>query len=604
MKMARNVLLILFALCLTAATAVAQGQPEIPYAGDAPITPNVRPVIVVTGTDYDMGFQWYKQLVQIYGKQPLLERADREFSKDELEALKAWDYHIKKHVPYMTDLLKGMVAAAKEEGIPLTYEEMLAKWCGHAYLIPPVKAKEKLPKDLLSDAGCRSCDKEESDCSGWAAWGTATKDGRLIAGGSGDHEIIIGENEISDFEYMLMMIPKDGNNLLVSTSTGCCWHSSMNNKGVAMFHHGATGYYKRYRTPEQQDYGYGVPNVMITLHALRYAKSAPEAQNLILSLPSPDGRVGGAWADVNGNAFVIENRDNPRVIRKPGDNGEKDFIYSTNNLLGKELGDAYDSPGKPAEFVEHAGWFGTYASRESIPRNLGVWNVLHNYHGLVDLSFAEMMWRFGPDPAPRYSSFEQMDEDFDKLRGQTWNSTISETGNAHVGILVPDNGDKGFMRISQGCLNPVNYPHWPGGRIFRVAPTYSFYQLQLDATAQKVASDCRERARYEMAYANQELRKLTYKDVPYAPLDAIFNDAATEWQKGQYYLSRAHATKDNESVNFLAKATRSFSRAQALAEQVYNSLVPPAKRPEDLGLRPWLGSWGDWAKREGTPRKN
>jgi len=26
---------------------------------------------------------------------------------------------------------------------------------------------------------------------------------------------------------------------------------------------------------------------------------------------------------------VIENRDNPRAIRKPGDNGEKDFLYPT-----------------------------------------------------------------------------------------------------------------------------------------------------------------------------------------------------------------------------------------------------------------------------------
>jgi len=600
-------LVVLFAVYPLAGKGAAQ---EVPYAADIPLTPNVRPAVVVSGADYDMGYQWYQQLAQIYGKQPLLERANREFSKDELDALKAWEWFIKKHTPYMIDLLKGMVAGAKDAGIPLTYEEILAKWASHEFLVPPVKAKEKLPKDILSrnditdSAGCRRCEREEGDCSGWAAWGSTTKDGKLIAGGSGDHEIIMGENEIQDFEYMLLMMPKEGNNFILSTSTGCCWHPAMNNKGVVMFHHGTTGYCGRYKTPEQQDYGYGVPNVMITMHVIRNAKTALEAQQLMLSLPSGDGRVGGAWADIYGTAFVIENRDNPRSIRKPGDNGEKDFIYSTNNLLSKELGNCYqESPGKPVEFVEHAGWLGHIgASFASIARNLGLWNTLHNYSGHVDLDFAKMMWRFAPDPAPRYTSFEQADIDYAEKQGRTWNSNISEQGNAMVGILMPENGDTGRIMISQGTVARVNYPHFPGGRVPRIAPTYTFYELQLDATPQKVVQDCRNRARYELSYADRELRKLTYRDVAYDPLNKLYNEAATEWQKGQYYLSRAGATQGNESVLFLAKATRAFSRTQALAKQVFETLVPPPTRPEDLGLKPWLGAWGDWGKRQGTPR--
>lgn len=584
---------------------------EVPYAGEVPLTPNVRPTIVVSGTDYDMGYQWYTQIVQIYGKAPLLERANRVFSKDELEALKGWEFSIKKHTPYMIDLMKGMVAGAKDAGIPLTYEQILAKWSSHEYLVPPVGAKDKLPKEISSKGrvtekpSCRSCDEqEEVDCSGWAAWGSATKDGKLIAGGSGDHELIIGDNEIQDFEYMLLMMPKEGNTFILSTSTGCCWHPAMNNKGVVMFHHGTTGYCGRYKTAEEQGYGYGVPNVMITMHVIRHAKTALEAQQLMLSMPSADGRVGGAWADIYGTAFVIENRDNPRLIRKPGDNGEKDFIYSTNNLLSKELADCYkESPGKPVEFVEHAGWLGHIgASFASIARNLGLWNTLHNYSGNVDLEFAKMMWRFAPDPAPRYTSFEQADIDYAEKQGRTWNSHISETGNAFVGILMPENGDTGRIQISQGCAARVNYAHFPGGRVFRIAPTYTFYELQLDATPQKMAQDCRTRARYDLSYADRELRKLTYNDVAYDPLNNIFNEAATEWQKGQYYLGRAGATQGNESVLFLGKATRAFSRTQALAKQVYETLVPPPKRPEDLGLKPWLGAWGDWGKRQGTPR--
>lgn len=606
-----SILLILCPLLLLPAF----GQ-EIPYAGEVPLTPNVRPVIVVSGTDFEMGYQWYQQIVDIFGRAPLLERANREFSGDELKALKAWEWYVKKYTPGMVDLMKGMVAAAEKNGIPLTYEEILAKFAGSPGVVP-VRGMEKLPADVASlapagstgtaepwiSAGCSTCDDHESDCSGFAAWGSATKDGKLIAGGSGDHEIIIAGNEIRNFEYMLLMMPKEGNNFILSTSTGCCWHSAMNNKGVTMFHHGTTGYCNRYKSAEEQDFGYGVPNVMITMQTLRTASSALDAQRIVLSLPSADARIGGAWADVNGTAFVIENRDNPRVIRKPGDAGERDFIYSTNNLVAKELGYCYDElPGKPVEFVEHAGWLGTHGSRESIPRNLGIWNTLHNYHGLVDLEFAKMMWRFAPDPPPRYASLEEADRDFEELQGRSWNSHISETGNAMVGILMPENGDTGRILIAQGTVAREGYPHWPGGRVYRIKPTYTFYELQLDANPARVLDAARDRARYELAYANQELRKLTYHDAAYAPLDAIFNEAATEWQKGQYYDRRRGQTTGNESVNFAAKSIRAFSRTQALARQVFESLVPPPVRPEDLGLRDWLGAWGDWGQRTGKPR--
>ena len=63
-------------------------------------------------------------------------------------------------------------------------------------------------------------------------------------------------------------------------------------------------------------------------------------------------------------------------------------------------------------------------------------------------------------------------------------------------------------------------------------------------------------------------------------------------------MSRIAARKQgNENINDLAKASRYYFKAQALALQAYNSLVPPAKCPEDLGLREWFGSWGDWATR-------
>ena len=575
---------ITFLVIMIQSSLFAQ-KAEIPYADEVPLTSNVRPMIIVSGSDYDMGYQWYQQIVHIYGKEPCEDLSHQEFSDQEIAALKAYQWYIRKYTPEMIDLLKGMVDGASDAGISLTYEQILAKWSGTTKYTAPVGSEgETLPPEV--------------DCSGWAAWSSMTKDGRLYCGGSGDHQIIMGDNEIRRFEYCVAMFPEKGNNFVFSTSTGCCWHASMNNKGCAMFHHGTTGYHDRYLSLDEQNYGYGVPNPMITLHTLRFAQSAEDAQKIVLSLPSGDGRIGGAWADVNGTAFVIENRDNPRVIRKPGDYGEKDFIYSTNNLFSDKLKDCYKPPkGQKVVFIPHAGWLGTHGSIGSIGRNLELWNLFHNYPGEVDLNFAKMIWRF-KGPRPPYETIAEAVEDYDRSQAKLWNAHVSQTGNAMVGIMIPDDGNEGLYYVSQGCAVRGNdSPTYPGGVVVRVAPTYSFYQLKLDADVENVVNAARTRAQYDLYNAYQELSTLTYWDVPFAPLNEILNEAATAWQKGEYYLRKANKVDDHEQINYLAKSARSYFKAQALALQVYNALKPPAERPEDLGLKEWFGAWGEWSTR-------
>jgi len=575
-------------------------EPEIPYAGEVPLTPNVRPVIVLKGSDYDMGYQWYQQLVHIYGHGPLVERAGRKFAAKHLKSLKAFQWYIRKYVPEMIDMLKGMVAGAKDAGVSLSYEEVLAKWsldaiAGETEFFQKItsRAYEQVSSEVSGiDAYAIPSDSEneplppEEDCSGFAAWGSTTRDGKLICGGNGDHQNILGINEINNFEYVVVVFPEQGNNFIFSTSTGCCWHPAMNNQGVVMFHHGCTGYYRRYLRPEEQHYGYGVPNTMITLHALRNSGSAKEAMDIVLSLPSGNGRMGGAWADVNGNAFVIENRDNPRCIRRPGDNNETDFIYVTNNLFSKELEHAMRPPPGGNVFIPHGGWLGTGQTVSSVARNLQLWDMLDRYQGHVDLDFAKMMYRFTGDP-PDYPTLEEADATYYPSQGKGWNPRIGSLDNAMVGVLRPDRGHEGLYYVSNGCPAPATSPLSPGGHFYRIAPTYSFYELKLDRTLEKLTKAAQDRAHYDLYYANRELRKLNYGDPAYAPLDGIFNQAAIEWQKGEYYQRYAINTEGNESTNYWGKVTRAFTRCQALARHVYNALVPPAAKPEDLGLKPW-----------------
>jgi hypothetical protein len=551
--------------------------PEIQFADGVPIPPSVRPVIVLSGTDYEIGYQWYRQYAQIFGRW-MLQDLQCEISDAELAALKASQYYIRRHTPEFIDMMKGMAAGATVSGVPLSYEQVLACFTG------------KKPFPGTEPAGS---DDEvlPPGCSGLSAWGSTTTDGRLLCVGIGDDATV-------KFEVTVVVFPAEGegNGFVLSPYTmglSPC-HPGMNDKGLVYVHHGAGN-----PGNEKQGWGvpegaYGVPNTFAIMHTLRYADTAAEALELQLSYP---GKKGGHWVDTSGDAFVLECRD-PLVVRRPGDAGETDFLYSTNNVVkrSREL-EKFLPPHStlPTRYIEHAGYLYAMASLSSIPRNLGIWNMLHNYHGLVDVEFLKMMCRF-PGAPPDYASLEEADAAYEETRAAGWDCKIGNMANEMVGIMVPD---ERLFYISSFCVGKVSMPHHPRGHLYPVAPTFSFFQLELASDPAAVVAAARERGRYDLYYANRELRKLTCWDVPYAPLSEAFDKAATEWIKGDHYEGKAAKASEDESVLCYGKALRAFTRCQAHANQVHESLVPPPVDPEGLGLREWLGPWGDWATARG-----
>ena len=401
--------------------------------------PNVRPVLVLSGSDHDMGYQHAQQLIQIYGTYYMKGAASVTLSENQLASLREYGCSIEETRTMDRRLCKGDRGWRNCSRTLYDLRASTGSVCwrgrsrrGHrrdkkkiAAALPHGEAPRKMASLYVLAAAIMRCGSDSK---------TSIR-----------------------YEIVVMYFPQSGNNFLVSPPTGGSGHPGMNNKGVVYAHHGATGYCARAMGTRGQDTG--IPGTLALLHVLRFANTAEQARDLVLSVPT---RIGGLWADVDGTAFVIENRDNPRLIRKPGDNGEKDFIYATNNVFSKELGKCYQPPaGQKVAFVPHAGWLGTQGSRESIPRNLGLWNLFHNYHGHVDLNFAKMAWRFTGD-APYYNSIEEAVGDFDNSQGKLWNGKISETGNAMVGILQPDKGDNGTIHVSHGSAARQAEPHWTG----------------------------------------------------------------------------------------------------------------------------------------------
>lgn len=575
-KKMKKLLILLLILGLVLSSGIFVSAAEIEFIDNAPIPPNVRPVLIVSGSDYEMGYQYAQQIIEVFGTWYFDLRA-RSFTSKELTALRGHEKYVKSETPEMIDFVKGMADGATVSGAPISYDQVLAEYVGVKYY-----------GDIETSATAVESDTAGNDsdmgCSGFAAWGSATKDGKLIIGGSGDHDIL----KAWRVEHTLVLFPDDGNNFIVSPPTGGGpGHPGISNKGVSYVHHGA-GVLGNYKV------GYGIPSSFATWHTLRYANDAIEAKQMQISYHTTDSSYqrGGLWADVNGNAFVLECKD-PVVAREPGDYGEKDFIYSTNNSMVPELKEflksSYDWE---LRYVEHGGWHGY--SESSVQRNLGMWNMLHNYHGQIDKGFAEMMWRF-PAKAPAYATLEEAEESLYATQGVGWDMKIASMENANTAYALPDDGDEGLYYTSNGRVAPYTAPLGIGEHYYNVDPLYVFIELKLAANPKEVAEAAKKRAQFDLWDANKELTKLGYSDVAYAPLLEKFNRAAKEWVRGHWYLDLANRTSGNESLYATSKAVRAFTTCQAYAKHVYNALIPPATTPSDLGLPAWYGNWGDWA---------
>ena len=90
------------------APSLLEQKPEIPYAGEVPLVPNVRPVLVLKGSDYDMGYQHAVQLVQIFGSYYLEGAANVPRSEENLAVIRKSEAYIQEHTPWAIDYVKGM----------------------------------------------------------------------------------------------------------------------------------------------------------------------------------------------------------------------------------------------------------------------------------------------------------------------------------------------------------------------------------------------------------------------------------------------------------------------------------------------------------------
>jgi len=555
MKVGKHAFILLLALLIFLSLTTNLRASETKAKDVLP--PGILPVVILSGSDYEMGYQYGRQARPYLEKEKEAKWASalQTFNHEKvLQMLKGNQFYIKKYTPENIEIMKGIADGATAAGFQLSYTDVLLMNCTlpnpETSTFPPSAEKDSFPI---------------KKCSVSSAWGSATTDGRLI----GMDTLDSGE---AAYGVIIMAFPDNGNNYICGAQAGEIGdHFLMNNRGLFVGNSGGGG------SPRDVDTNYGLSWSCSLTHIVRFANSAYEARDMLLpwQINIPENFH---FVDVNGEACVVEKTAAVQSVRKPGDFGEKDFLYSTNNYLNKKM-----IPTKKGDFIKQHGGYGTYAA----PRNLMLWDMLHNYHGHIDVEFMKMMLRFPGDAPP------------DPPEGG-WDAKVCRPSNSWVSVLLPDDGDEGLAYICTGPAGRVihsstasdgekmrsSYPYIKG--------THTFYKLTLAANPKEAVEAAQKAASMDIATAYKKLMYLNFADTGYAALNELYSLANAEYYQGKVDLNKGLLASGNEALLYLAKAATSFTRSQAHAQQVYEALVPAPSSPSDLDLKPFGGDWAAW----------
>ena len=586
---------------------------EILFAGETPLVPSICPVVILSGTNYEMGRQYAKQVVQIYGSWIFDRVARREINEKDRSVLAQWIFQLQGAMPEVIEFAEGWSEGAQACGIPMTREHAIMIWTG---IRPPSTRTMMFGEDLdvTSDQGVRSylggnagrmaAIGETNDmCSGVCAWGAATVDGRLVAGSTTDHECT--------FQATIVAYPTKGNNFIytpfsVNGSTPVlgrqfmAGHPGFNNRGVAYVHHGGASLDgSSSGGGPLEEWGYGVRRGAATFHALQFANTAMEAKEMMLNLPVGDpgavlGTAGGMFADAQ-YGVVMEKRDGcpdrPRPILREAtydrDGTSYDFLYANNNALSPDIG----ATGAPHEvnyqYTVEGGWHilrpedactenpaligARMSTKNSAGRNRYMHEMMLSKYGKIDLGYIKAIYRLsGSMPNGKY---EDVADEW--RRGQEWQVSSAHRGNAFTALMEPSAVNPGAYHACIGPAARFLQVREPSHGYYYYDETNTFWTLRLAETPTRLMDLAEEEAAVCIEQA-QGLIKLLALDHPGRSLmDSLLQQsrsALVECRKHCVSTEMGSSLSD-QALADIAFRTRAFTRAQVRATQVIETLL-------------------------------
>ena len=532
--------------------------------------PPIR-VVVVSGTNYEMGVQYGEQAAELIAVNRdvvwddiLLPKLDREVIEKDIEV---WTYYQKKYDPGLTEWFLGISKGCKNKGFEVSYADLVALmvypqeiWARPDMPYPPetgvVAAKPSKNSTLL--AAARTDTRPRSSCTAFAASGNATPGGVPMVS-------ITGGAMLEVVNYVILIaFPKDGERFIALTDAGRIANNvGMNSKFGWVMPAAVNAPWPPCAS------SWGVTSEVYFHYLMQYPKSAKEAVEYLDK--TPKGGVTGLFlfADHSGKVFIYEGGICGSAIRKPGDLGEnKDFVVSTNH---------YNSPSM-APYNLPADWFpDTYVRYATALKKLSSAPT-----GTVGVGFAKALWA--------------ANDWYDAL-SNTWHtvvpndfSDVDPTNDTPYVCYVPGNlCEGGEYQIIQLPAQKTAYlqlgvpqgtsiqNYWPEDP----KPTGEYTKWQLLASIKKVASAASEdawemidAARDAFGHKGRRLDPATRKQ-----LMDLLNQATQAWWKGRMGEASAQNAdhghhRDNKKTEMVlwSAALTDYATAQLYSQMVTTKL--------------------------------
>ena len=334
-------------------------------------------IVVVSGTNYEMGVQYGKQAGDLIATNvdvtwELLDQLGHDMV---LNDIKVWTYYLEKYDPKLKDWLLGISDGCKNKGFEVSYVDLVALmvlpqelWARPAGEYPvetgvtafmPTKSSINLAKERINTRAMASC-------TAFAATGDATGNEPMVT-------LTLGF--ISDIKLYVIIFayPNEGEPFVALTMAGKVSNNTGMNSHFAWI---MTAAVTHPFMPCASSWG--VPSEVYHHYLQQYCSSPAEAMEYLDS--TPKGGVTGIFlfADKSGDVFAYEVGSCASEIRYPGDLGETDFVATTNHYNSETM--------KP--FAIPAEWFGdTYIRYATIYKRLYDAEI-----GTIDLNFAKACW--------------------------------------------------------------------------------------------------------------------------------------------------------------------------------------------------------------------
>jgi hypothetical protein len=532
--------------------------------------PPIR-VVVVSGTNYEMGVQYGEQAAELIAVNRdvvwddiLLPNLDREVIEKDIEV---WTYYQKKYDPGLTQWFLGISQGCKNKGFKVSYEDLVALmvypqeiWARPDMPYPEetgVKAAVTSKNSTLL-ATARTDTRPRSSCTAFAATGNATQ-------GHAPMVSITGGAMLEVVNYVILIaFPTDGERFIALTDAG----RIANNVGMSSKYGWVMPAAVNAPWPPCAS-SWGVTSEVYFHYLMQYPKSVKEAVKYLDK--TPKGGVTGLFlfADQSGEVFIYEGGICGSAIRKPGDLGEnKDFILSTNHYNSPEMV-PYNLPADwfPDTYVRYAT---TFKKLSSAPA------------GTVGVDFAKALWAandwYDASTNTWHTVVPNDFSDVDPNNGTPYvcyvPGNLCEGGEYQI-IQLPTQ-KTAYLQLGVPQGTSIQY-YWPEDP----KPTGEYTKWQLLGSIQKVASaasddawDMIDAARDTFGHKARRLNPATRNE-----LSRLLNEATQAWWKGRAEEASAQNAdhghhRDNKKTEMVlwSAALTDYATAQLYSQMVTTKL--------------------------------